>query len=204
MIGGFIQLKGGFLLLVALLLLFDGTGILLPLFIAMAVHELGHFLAVVLVGGRVRRLKFEFVGLEMDCSTDNVSYWGEIFIAMSGPLFNLILAYAAAYYGKYYLSQDAYYLAGTSLVLGIFNALPVKQLDGGRAIYMLTAWLFGINIAEIVVCTTSCVTIFLLLAAGAAIMIISGWNFTLLTFALWLLLCYCKKERDTTIYRGRN
>lgn len=201
---GIIQIGGGFLLLVALLVLLDSSGLLLPLFISMAVHELGHFLAVKLFGGRVSKLKFEFIGLEMDCDTENVPYWGEIIIAVSGPLFSLILAYAAAYYGKYYCSQDAYYLAGVSFVLGLFNSLPVRQLDGGRALYMLTAWIFGMNIAEIVVCAVSCVTLFLLLIAGVTLLIVSGWNFTLLAFALWLFLCYCKRERDGIKYYGGN
>lgn len=201
---GIIQIGGGFLLLVALLVLFDGSGLLLPLFISMAVHELGHFVAVKLFGGAVRKMRFEFIGLEMECDTDNVPYWGEIIIAVSGPLFNLVLAYAAAFWGKYYGSQDAYYLAGLSLVLGFFNSMPVRQLDGGRALYMLTAWLFGIKLAEIVVCAASCVTIFLLLVAGAALLIITGWNFTLLAFALWLLISYCKNERDGIRYYGEN
>jgi len=195
-----VQVSGGFILFIALLCLFDNSGLLLPLFISMAVHELGHFLAVKLFGGEFKQLKFEFIGLNMECDLRNVSYLGEIIIAISGPLFSFILAFAAAFYGKVNGLEEAYYFAGVSFILGFFNSMPVRQLDGGRALYMLATWLFGINIAEIVACAVSCVTIFLLLVTGIVLFIVSGWNFTLLVFAIWLLICYCKKERDSIKY----
>lgn len=197
---GRLELDGGFILLVALLFLFDNSGLLLPLAISVAVHEIGHYIFIKIFGGHVHTLKLEFVGLDMEYEGMDISYWQEVLIAISGPLFSFILAYCAALYGKHNGSQDAYYLAGVSFVLGLFNAMPVRQLDGGRSLYMLVSWLFGINIAEIVVCAVSCVTIFLLLTAGAALLIITRWNFTLLVFALWLLASYCKRERDSIKY----
>lgn len=195
-----VQVSSGFILLVALLLMFDNTGILLLLAISMAIHELGHYIAIKAFGGSITSLRFEFVGLEMQCDNTNVPYWGEMIIAVSGPMFSFLLAYGAALFGKLHASQDAYYLAGVSFILGLFNSMPVKQLDGGRTLYMLLAWLFGINIAEIVVCAVSCMTIFLLLLAGMMLLIVTRWNFTLLVFAVWLLRSYCKNEKNSIKY----
>lgn len=197
---GRLEVDGGFILLVALMFLLDNSGLLLPLMISAAVHEIGHYVFIKLFGGQVLLLKLEFVGLNMEYEGLNISYWKEVLIAISGPVFSLALALAAAVYGKNTGNQEAYYLAGVSLVLGIFNSMPVKQLDGGRALYMFVAWLFGIGIAEIVVCAVSCITIFLLLTGGAIMLIYTKWNFTLLAFAVWLLVSYCKRERDGIKY----
>ena len=51
---------------------------------------------------------------------------------------NLLLAPLLAYGGR--LWEMLYLFAGTQLVLGLFNLLPILPLDGGSMLWNLLAW----------------------------------------------------------------
>ena len=76
-------------------------------------------------------------------------------------------------------------LAGLSLVLGGFNLLPVRGLDGGRALYCVLSWGGGPEWAERLCGAVDKVMTILLAAAGAAVLG-GGGNLTLLLIAVWL------------------
>ena len=197
---GRISVSGSFVLMLALVYFFDTNGFLPLILLAALVHELGHFTAIRLLGGRLMRLRLGLVGLCMDYQGEKIGYPGELVIALSGPLANLALAYGASFLGRYIGSDTAFFLAGLSFGASAFNLLPVYQLDGGRALYCLLAWRGEFHLAARAVCVTSCVTIFLLLILGLLLFIWSHWNFTLFTAALWLLIGYCKSRGNTVKY----
>ena len=62
---GRIEASGGFLLLTATLYYLDGDGVVAWALLACALHELGHYAAVRLLGGRVEFLRLTCVGAEM-------------------------------------------------------------------------------------------------------------------------------------------
>ena len=99
--------------------------------LAAALHECGHWTAIVLLGGRVRTLRLSAVGAEMALDTScPLSYTKEALAAFAGPAVNLILTALCA--------QTRWYLfAGLNLSLGLFNLLPVRMLDGGRILSCL-------------------------------------------------------------------
>lgn len=121
---GRVEVTGGFLLLLAWLNFCDTQG-LLPLGVCAAVaHELGHWLAIRLCGGRVSRLQLSAVGAQMQV-VGVLSYPAELCCALAGPAVNLLLGYAAAQVGWLVF-------AGMNLAQGLFNLLPIGVLDGGR------------------------------------------------------------------------
>jgi len=189
-----VSVSGGFIVMVALVYLFDTNGFVPLILFAALVHELGHFVAIRALGGRVLRLYLGLIGMRMDYEGRRVGYWGEIAIACMGPLFNLALAYGASLLGRYTGSETAFFLAGISLGAALFNLLPIYQLDGGRALYCLLAWAVDVDWAGRVSCVMSCALIFVLLLGGLLLFLCSAWNFTLFTIAVWLLISYCKSE----------
>jgi len=189
--------------MVALVLLFDRSGLLPFAVLAVLIHEIGHIAAIYTMGGGVRRLHLGLVGLAIDYEGRRIGYLGEIGIALAGPFANFALAYAASVWGLLVSSESLLLLAGVSMGTGIFNLLPVYQLDGGRAVYCLLALVFDSEWAFRLVCVMSCAVILGLLVFGVWLLIWSGWNFTLLAVALWLLLGYCKNRRDGVEWAGR-
>lgn len=114
----------GFVLVFLALILF-----LLPLqwvaamILAMAVHEGGHYLAVRLFGGEVRRIRVGLNGMKMEVV--RLNSFQELLAALAGPAGGLLLLFVARW-----MPRTAICGAFQSL----FNLLPVYPLDGGRAL----------------------------------------------------------------------
>lgn len=102
----------------------DRSGSVLPILLAMAVHELAHLAAVRLCGGQVRSLTLCFADLRI--RADGLGYRQELLVALAGPLVNLV---CGALFGQRFAAFAAY-----SLLLGLYNLLPIWPLDGGRMV----------------------------------------------------------------------
>ena len=125
--------SGGFFLLVGWFALCCGWQMALTVLGAAAWHEFGHLLALRLCGGEARRLRVGMLGAVIEVR-GAMGYGQELASALAGPLANLL---AAAVLGR----MGCTTAAGANGVLCAFNLLPVRPLDGGRALYLLLAWL---------------------------------------------------------------
>jgi len=100
----------------------------LGLFFA-ALHELGHLGAMLAFGAQPQRVCLAAAGLRIECPPGlMLSFGREIIIAFAGPVVSLVLAVLCYAIGW----QDA---ALVNVGFALFNLLPVRQLDGGRAVY---------------------------------------------------------------------
>lgn len=173
----------GFLLLGAFLFYMDTGGLLAWTAAACALHELGHYLAVRALGGRVVRLRLSCVGAEMVLSARfPLTPGGTIGAALAGPAVNLALAAAAARMG-----EGLYLFAGLNLALGLFNLLPAAQLDGGRALGGLLALAAGPEAAGRWMGRCSGAVAAGLTLASGALAAAGQVNPSLLLVAAWLL-----------------
>lgn len=120
------EITPGFILLLALLL-FNG-GMLLPFAASLALHELAHVTAALLLGGSVSSCRLSLSGGYI--SVSRLSYGREALAVAAGPAISLIAAFAASWCG-------AYMLAGINLSFGVYNLLPARCLDGGRLVEIL-------------------------------------------------------------------
>ena len=121
-----VEVRDGFLVLLAALWCADESGVL-PLFLlAASVHEGGHLLVLYLSGGRAQRLCLTACGAVLRCSLPP-SPFSRAAICLAGPAASFALTALANPLG-------AYRLAGASALLGLFNLLPVPPLDGGMAL----------------------------------------------------------------------
>ncbi len=160
---------------------------------AAAAHEAGHMLAFVLCRQRITELRLEPWGFEMSCG-GTLSYAGEIITAAAGPAASVLLAVLLSLAGRTFNLPGLYFASGVSFVFGLFNALPVWPLDGGRVLLNALALPFGPFAAERALCVTSCIVIFALLITGAIVLFKTRVNFTLLLAAVWLFISYCKRS----------
>jgi len=120
---------GGFWLVMGALLLAAPLRLVCCFWAACVIHELGHLAAVWALGGRVEQIRLTGVGVVILPRRQRLfSYGEECLLALAGPGASLLLA-AVAGAGD---SEGAACLAGVSLVLGLFNLLPARPLDGGR------------------------------------------------------------------------
>lgn len=114
-------------------LLFDRLNIFLYLVISAVLHELGHISACIICHIRPQ-IKISVFGIKL-CRYPQEKY-KKLFVLLSGPLINLILAILSGLKLQEHFSLNLYVFLCINLVLFIFNILPVNFLDGGQIIQL--------------------------------------------------------------------
>lgn len=133
-----LQITPGFWLLLGWFAAVNGWRPLAAVLSAAILHELGHWAALRLLGARLLSLRLGALGAVMETDSGRLSYGGELAAVLAGPGTNLLCALALSALGP---GTEA--LVGAHLILGAFNLLPVRPLDGGRALCLLLTWLLG-------------------------------------------------------------
>lgn len=187
-----IHISPGAVLVAALLFFFLDPGTLWALLLPAAAHELGHVLALRLMGMRIRGFRAEMKGLCIDyfgfCGTG-----GHIFVAAAGPLAGLAYAFAASCAARLFDSDMAALSAGISLLLSAFNMLPVLPLDGGRIFSRAACALLGAGRGERLSQKVGFALSAAALTAGL-LLLWQGYGAGLSLAALWLLLAQPEGE----------
>ena len=112
---------------------------LASLLLAALCHEVGHYLVLRFFGAKVEALFVTPFGMRMDVAQHpQLSYGQEWLAVAAGPAVNLLMAPILSGLGNF--CETAYLLAGAHLILGIFNLLPVRLLDGGTLLWLAIAW----------------------------------------------------------------
>ena len=168
-----VQISPGFCLLTAWFAACCGWRPLALVLGASAVHEAGHLLALRLWGAKVSRLRVGICGAVLDTDSQRLSYGRELACVLAGPAANLLLAAVSS-------AMGAVTLCGVNLTLCALNLLPVRPLDGGRALELAVSWGLGPSAGEAAarLCGAVCATA--ITALLGAFLWHSGGN-------LWLL-----------------
>jgi stage IV sporulation protein FB len=131
------SISAGAALLFSALFFLDGSGLFSALLPAVAVHEAGHYLALRLSVAHFTALRLDIFGLRMDYR-GALTRLQELLCTLAGPLAGLTFTLAASLGGRFLDDSFLYCAAGVSLLLTIYNLLPVAPLDGGRILLLLT------------------------------------------------------------------
>ena len=109
-----------------------------------------------------------------------LSYGKELAAVLAGPAANLLSTAVLARMGL----ETA---AGVHMVLGAFNLLPIRPLDGGRALYLGASWLLGPAAGEAAARWTGTAAALALVAGLSWLMVQSGGSLWLLPAAVGAL-----------------
>lgn len=194
---GRLEVSSGALLVAALLLYLDRDGILLQLAISCGLHELGHWGAIRLLGGRVRRLRISCAGAELRLSQSEPLSEGKMLLAaLAGPAVNFCLCVLCGMLARRGVGAELYLTSALNFGLGSFNLLPVNGLDGGWAARGILCRFWGEETAARVLCVTTWVVALALSAVGAVLMWQSeGRSFSALLIGGWLLACQYREQK---------
>ena len=121
------------LIFLALLIFLLPLKWLIASIIAAIIHELGHYCAVYLSGGNIRRFRLDATGAIMDAS--GLTPQAEILCLIAGPLAGLL---------PILLIRQLPTIAICGIIQSAYNLLPIYPLDGGR-ILQKTILLLGGN-----------------------------------------------------------
>ena len=185
-----IAISPGFCILIFWFAFANGFRALAMVFAAAAVHEIGHFMALNLRGARVTEIRFGISGAIMTTENFKLSYGDELCAVLAGPAANLAAALCLRAAGNINPA-----LTGVNVILCIFNLIPVRTLDGGRALELLISWAFGPDAAESVIRMIS-MTASAALAFGIGMMIYqTGGSLWLLPAMIGMILSALKEKR---------
>lgn len=185
---GRVEISGGAALVWALLYYMDRDGVALWVMLGCVCHELGHCLAVHVLGGKIRRLSLTMAGAELRLSAaKSLSHGKMLLVALAGPVVNLLLALLSSLLARYGAGGRFYLFAGVNLGLAAFNLLPAGWLDGGTLLRETLSWLGREELGErfVSLCSTAA-SILLLVLGGGLLWSSGGRNFTLLLAGLWM------------------
>lgn len=166
-------------LLVAVFALLAPTVCLMAVLLAAICHEMGHYLALRLCGGRVEGVSVSAFGAQMCIrQRERLSYGREALSVAAGPLVNVTLSWLLSMAGAW--REELYLFAGAQLILGIFNLLPLTALDGGRLLWIGIAYLTDPFLADKICRCVTLLTLTALTTGGFALWLRHGTGFLLL------------------------
>ena len=168
-----IRISFYFFALLCVLSLFDRRGVLLPGLVAALLHECGHLALMLLIPGHSpREIDVTPFGLRIGNSPLAEFAGGNGKILAAGCGVNFICA--AATFG--FLPD----FAAVSFLMGVFNLLPVKGMDGGGILYLLLCRVLDESRARRAATAVSRLTLCAMAVGGVYVLAVTGYNFTLL------------------------
>lgn len=159
------KISPGAILLLSAVIFFGGFLDISALLTAVVVHELGHIAAVKISEGSICSFSLSVFGAE-------IKYYGimsrasELISILAGPISGAMLAYIASYVGNSHHDIFMLKIAGYSAALTAFNIMPVKILDGGRALDVIVSGIFGATVSHIVLEITGYACAFAIMCFG--------------------------------------
>lgn len=177
------------------------------------IHELAHLLAGILIKMKPEKLEIMPFGFSISFKINVYEYnkkikngnmlsLKKIFVALAGPLINLLLMFIIFYLN---INENMkLQMIYANLILTVFNLLPVYPLDGGRILKELLHIKFGIQKSynytnEIAIITT----IVLTAISSVSIYYFKNIAIFLIIMYLWLIVLLedkkCKRKME--IYR---
>ncbi|MBO4467707.1 MAG: site-2 protease family protein [Clostridia bacterium] len=178
-----------FFAVITVMLAFDRTGYCLPCLCAAAFHEIGHLFAMWISDCQPKAIRLVPASVSIISDFPRKKY-GEFFIALSGPLFNIVLFCSLIINYRMTASEISFKYAVISLVIGLFNLLPVKGLDGGTILMLIIEKAAGSREkAEAVTKIITVIIGLLLLFVGAFLIIGGRINISIIIMGLYILIC---------------
>ncbi|MDE7087860.1 MAG: hypothetical protein K2O67_06680 [Clostridia bacterium] len=171
--------------------LFGGLPTALICLVTALLHECGHVFCAAKMGFKCETVKIMPYGAAAVCDVEGIRAADEIKLALAGPFVNAAICVFLA--GLWWFVPETYAYTDTvlhaNLAMLAVNLLPAYPLDGGRVAGCILSKIFSRRAAFIVL-----KVIAVLCSAGLAVaFFFSGYNPTLLFFALFLICSAIEK-----------
>lgn len=176
-----------FAALIAFMLATDRTGLALPTLCAVLFHETGHLLAMWALDCNPKRVKLIPASVQITMPFAR-NFRNDIIIAVCGPIVNFILFGVLYFNYLAFHNETTLYYALINLLIGLFNSLPVKGLDGGTVLFTLLARKWDINKAALTVKLITLLAALSVIILAIILTVNKKFNPTLYIIGIYLLI----------------
>lgn len=177
-----------FFAVITVMLAADRTGYALPTLCAAAFHETGHLFAMWIFECQPSSIRLVPASVSITGPFPRKKS-GEVIIALAGPLFNMVIACSLLLNYKLASSNISLQYGLINLIIGLFNMLPVKGLDGGTVLTVIFEKAAGRTKAESMIKMITAIFGFLVLFAGLFLIIRGSINLSVIIMGLYILIC---------------
>ena len=157
------------------------------LLLSCLLHEFGHLAAICICKCRYRRMDILPMGALIVCP-EGMPYKKELAVALAGPAASALGCIAALVFFAAFGSVSALYAFTVGAVLCLFNLMPAKRLDGGKALLNYLLMHKEKDTAERICSAVSSVVFVLLFALAAAVYFALDGNAGVMLMLTLLLL----------------
>ena len=159
--------------------------LMLPLAIAVFVHELAHLAALWVFGGKLRSFKPAPFGLCMEFDESSLSLLGEGIVSIAGCVANVLSAALSIAIDKLF-SIDTSAFFTVSLLLAMLNSIPTEPLDGGRLLKIIITARYGPFVACRVMAVVTYMFGFAIFLLASYMLLVSASGIYPLLFSIYI------------------
>lgn len=170
---------------------------LAALYLAVMLHEAGHFVACVMLGEKVVQLRFMPYGANL-CTENIVNPTHSMIIAAAGPLTSLLMI---CFFGGQSWGFMRIFKASNIAVFAL-NIFPALPLDGGVFLKNVFSYRYGYVKSHKLAMEFTRVTAVLFAFFGMIFLLLSKYNISLLVISAFLVY-NLKEERKKLIFLRR-
>ncbi len=179
-----IHIEPSFIITLATLFVTNEAKFVLFMLFSALVHEAGHIAVLRIFGVRAKALVLGLFGGTLVLEKKLISYPKEALTAFAGPAVNLLFTVIFFVCLRHGFSADLFFLMLSNAFYGIFNLLPISNLDGGAAMTALLSTKKELYDAERTVHAVSRITLFLLAVFSLYLISVSAFNISLFVVTL--------------------
>ncbi len=158
----------------------------LILLLGIIIHEAGHIIAAAAVKAPAKGISSQYFGISLYYDFSKLSYIKELFVHISGAAANFISAALALSLFDSSVCTD--FFTASSFAFGIFNLIPFRKSDGGRAVSALCALIFTPNTQEKITYILHFVSVLFFWGIAISAQFVYSVNLSLLVLSVYLLI----------------
>ncbi|MDD5796650.1 MAG: hypothetical protein PUD24_06945 [Oscillospiraceae bacterium] len=174
--------------LFSIFVLFDKSGNLICCFISAFCHETGHIFTMCRFNMKPEKIRISLFDIKiLDNNRNLCSYNENLAVVLSGSAANFLLFIIAGILFLFIKAEILLRFSAVNLFTGMFNLLPVSNLDGGQALYLLLIRRFSEKTTDRIIDFLTVLLILPTAVIGFIVLFKSKYNFSLLLISVYLL-----------------
>lgn len=159
-------------------------------------HEAGHLIAMKIFGVEIYSITVLPFGAVIRSDASSLSYRREATVALSGAAVNLACAASCGISFLFINNIHIMFFGICNLFLAAVNLIPVKSLDGARALEAILYMYIPIHKVRDCMESVSYFSFVVLTVAALVLLSATGCNFSLVIMCVYLFICVYVRDGD--------